>query len=110
MIPIAIRPAPALTANVREIRWNCGVRSISRHVKLSPPAPATSGGMNPSGSQPSGGITIQIEPMRTSDGEGDAVDQERPPEAVVVDEVAPRTGNLDPAEGTEAEPGHSAAR
>jgi hypothetical protein len=44
MRPMAIRPAPALTAKVSEMRWNCGVRSISREVNASPPAPAAGGG------------------------------------------------------------------
>ena len=62
MRPIAIKPAPALTAKVNEMRWNCGVRSISLEVKFSrPDAAAVSGGTNPSGSQPSGGIFIQTE-------------------------------------------------
>ena len=66
MRPMAIRPAPALTRNVSEIRWNCGVRSISLGVNSSPPATPGFGGTNPSGSQPSGGIFIHMLPMTTS--------------------------------------------
>ena len=60
-----IRPAPALIANVSDIRWNCGIFSISRGVKSSDPSPAATGGMNPGGSHPSGGMTIANDPSRT---------------------------------------------
>ena len=63
---MAMSPAPALTANVSEIKWNCGVRCISRGLKSSPPEPAATGGTNPSGTQPSGGIFIMALAPTTS--------------------------------------------